>query len=377
MKKILIAADVATHPCTGGNNQCIMQYAENLRTIGFEVYYLLIGTNGLRDEWIEDTLKYWGNYGFYYPLPSWQSLYQRIYRRLKGQAYPDDIDFYYPAGLTSYVDSLNAKYAFSGLIVNYIWESRLAECKIPVKAIYTHDVFAYRDERMEAGADWHHHSVAEEARAVRRFRHILAIQDVERDYFRYLSPKSNVRSVYSSFSFVEQPVAANKNILFFSGAGRLNLAAIQWFIDKVFPLLLEKDADIHLLLGGNICSCLKKEDLHSNIDLMGRYDNPDEFYMLGDVCINPVCEGSGLKIKTFEAMAHGKVTVADPHSAIGIFRPEISPLIVCRYPSCYVSAIMKHLGNKEKLEAVQLHSKEYIESLNAYILRQYDDIFNG
>ncbi|WP_410084459.1 glycosyltransferase [Alistipes putredinis] len=377
MKKILVAADMATHPCVGGNIQCIMQYVENLRALGFDVYYLLIGTQGLSADAIRSTLAYWGDHGFYYPVPGWQNFMQRAYKRLTYQAYPDNIDFYYPFGLNSYINRLHRLHEFSGLIVNYIWESRLAFCNIPIKAIYTHDVFAYRDERMAAGCNWHHHSVAEEARGVRRFPYIFAIQDVERDYFRYLAPKSDVRSVYSSFQFVEQPVTGSQNILFFSGGGDLNIEAIQRFIRGVYPSLLEQDANIHLLIGGNICSYLNPDELPRNVELKGRYDNPANFYIQGDICINPVFEGSGLKIKTFEALAYGKVTIVDPHSSIGIYRSEKSPLIIARTAEEYVSAVKKYMQNDFALKERRRLCKEYIESLNNYILEQYSAVFGN
>ena len=376
MKKILVAADMTTHPCIGGNNQCVMQYIEILRRLGFDVYYLLIGTQGLSPTAIHSTKNYWGDHLFFYRTPWWQILFQRVYKRLTRQAYPDNIDFYYPAGLTRYVNRLQDNIHFTGLIVNYIWESRLSGCNIPIKSIYTHDVFAYRNERMAAGTNWHHHSAAQEARAVRRFRHILAIQDVERDYFKYLSPKSNVISVYSSFSFVDQPIRCNRNILFFSGGGDLNLSAIRGFITDIFPQIVEYDNSIRLLIGGNICFYLSDIEGQDNIELLGRYDNPDDFYLLGDVVINPVYEGSGLKIKTFEAIAHGKVTIVHPHSQIGIYHPDIAPLTIAQSADDYISAIKYYMINQERLADNKHDCQSYICQLNTYIETQYNNIFN-
>lgn len=376
MKKILVAADVATHPCVAGNTQCIMQYVENLRTIGADVYYLLIGSQDILKKTIETTRGYWGNRFFYYPLPLWQQLSMKIYKRLTRQSYPDNVDFYVPWGLINYVNSLHSTYHFDGLIVNYIWQSRLAKCHIPIKALYTHDIFAYRDERLDAGKYWHHHSVAEEAKAIRRFQHVLAIQDAERDYFKILSPKSDVRSLYSSFVFVNQNIQKNNNILFFSGNGPFNISGIKYFIKKVFPLLLKRNPEIHLYIGGNICSALNSEKLHPNIILKGCYDNPSDFYQLGDIVINPVYEGSGLKIKTFESLAHGKVTIVDPHSSIGIYQASKSPLIIASSPETYVEEIINYLGNTNLILSNKHHCQVYIESLNKYISSQYRDIFS-
>ena len=295
MKKILVAADIATHPCTGGNNQCIMQYVACLRNIGFDVYYLLIGSNELSARSIEETKAFWGERFFYYRLPWWQSCYMKVYKHITRQAYPDNIDFYSPLGIVGFVNRLHKKYDFTGIVVNYIWQSRLAHCIIPIKAIFTHDVFTYRNERIATGNNWHHHSAKEEARGVRRFPNILAIQDIERSYFSFLSPHSDVWSVYSNFTFVEQPVTGNKNILFFSGNNGLNLEAIKCFIDQVFMQLLSFDSEVRLLLGGNICSAFNLQELPPNIELKGRYENPDDFYLLGDIAINYLSAEKALK----------------------------------------------------------------------------------
>lgn len=376
MKKILIASDTATHPCTSGNRQCIMQQAEVLRSIGFEVFFLLIGSQESNAESIAATEKYWGKNFFHYPLPAWQLFVMRLSKRITRQAYPDNIDFYPPAGIVGFANTLHAEYNFKGIIVNYIWQSKLAGCKIPVRAIFTHDVFTDREKRYKDGREWHHHSLREERRALRRFPYILAIQDEERRYFSTLAPDSEVRTVYTSFPFVEQPVAEGKNILFFSGRNNFNINGIRRFIRTTLPLLAERDASIRLLIGGDICSVLDKEELPGNITLAGKYDSPADFYRLGNIAINPVYEGTGLKIKTFEAIARGKTTIADPHSAKGIYRPELAPLITATTPEEYADSILRYIDSPDAIEKNRERCRSYIESLNSYIQAQYRDIFD-
>lgn len=376
MKRILVAADMTTHPCVGGNNQCVMQYVSTLKNLGFDVYYLLIGVEGLSEETIQATKEYWGDHLFLYKTPKSQVFIQKVIRRILRKTYPPCIDFYSPLGIVKYVNTLQNKYNFSGLIVNYIWQSKLAECDIPVKALYTHDVFSYRDERMKAGANWHNYPVSIEAKGIRRFKNVLAIQDVERDFFKYLSPRSNVVSVYTGFEFIDQPIVKNKNILFFSGGGDLNLSGIRRFLDKVWPLFHETDSEIKLLIGGNICKSLDEESIPEGVALMGRYDDVSDFYAQGNIVINPVFEGSGLKIKTFEAVAHGKTTIVDPHSMIGIFDRENNPLLVAQTPDDYVRIILSRLDNPELLEKDKQVATAYIKRLNHYISNQYSNIFN-
>lgn len=373
-RRILIAADIHTHPVLGGNQQCIMQYVKVLRKLGFEVYFLYIDLSE-GNFFNKETQAYWGDHLFYYATPKWQTILQKVRRRIEHCYYSPHLDVYYPYGLTSFVNCLHEEYHFHGLIVNYVWNSRLSECNIPIKCIYTHDVFTNRNEKLGVKDAWYSYPQSEEAKGIARFAHVLSIQEEESEWFRKIAPQSEVHTVYSSFDFVEQPITCNKNILFFSGGGALNKAGIDRFITEVLPMLIKQDNDIRLLLGGGICSCYKQEDLDSHIILKGRYENPDDFYVLGDICINPVFNGSGLKIKTFEALAHGKVTIVDPHSALGVYQPNNIPLHRALSASDYLTTIIKYIQNKELLLKKRQVCKSYINDYNNYIIGVYRSVF--
>ena len=374
-KRILIAADIHTHPVLGGNQQCIMQYVGILRKLGCELYFLYIDLS--EGNFItEETRQYWGNHFFYYRTPALQVISQKIRRRIEHCYYSPHLDVYYPHGLTQFVNKLHKQYHFDGLIVNYIWNSKLAECDIPIKAIFTHDVFTNRNEKLGVKDAWYSYPQQEEAKGIARFPEVLSIQDEETEWFRTIAPRSNIRTVYSSFEFVEQPIALNKNILFFSGGGKLNKDGIDRFIEEVWPLLKERDGKVKLLLGGGICGTFKNEKLPNDIILKGRYDNPDDFYALGDICINPVFNGSGLKIKTFESLAHGKVTIVDPHSALGVFQPHSIPLFRAENAKDYVNVIEHFWGNEEALAQQLIACKAYIDELNEFIRKQFSKVFN-
>lgn len=374
-KNILIVSDQATHPVIGGNRMCIMQYAEILRKLNFCVYFLYIenvGTNALQD--LESTKLYWGENFYLYKTSRLQYYIQRILARFKRNKNDLYVDIYSPWGAVGYINKLHANVGFHGLIVNYVWLSKLLKCDIPVKALYTHDVFSNRNERVK-GAEWLSFSVAQEEKALRRCENIFSIQDEESLFFSYLSPKSNIVTVYSSFPYISQPVTKEKNILFFSGAGSLNLNAIKWFIEEVFPLILRKDNSIKLFIGGKVCQVLEKFPLHKNIELKGVFDNPSDFYALGDVVINPVSEGSGLKIKTIEAVSHGKAVVVDRHSLKGVYAPDIFPVFLASSAEQYVNCIIPLLGNEMKLNNVKSSCLSYVQSLNKYIENQYYKLF--
>lgn len=374
-KKILILANEPTHPCTSGSRQCIMQYALNLRSLGFDVYFLLVETMWMVQDEIKDTHEHWGDYFLHYKTPEWQIILQKAFRKIAREKFPDIMDFWYPVGLNSYINRMHKKIGFTGMIANYVWLSWTAKCDIPVNAIFTHDIFTDRRKNIP-NQIWHSYSMKNERKALRRFQNILAIQDAECDFFKSLAPGSNVVSVYSSFEYVPQPVTHCKNILFFSGGWQLNFNGITHFINDVFPLILEQEPEAKLLIGGKICALLEEIPLHPNIELRGLYDNPDDFYALGDISINPVYEGSGLKIKTMESIAHGKYTVVDPHDAIGIYKPEEAPLYVASTAREFADFITQAFRKPSLLEENEKKCRRYIDMLNSYILGQYSRMFS-
>lgn len=375
MKKILIVSDMPTHPVNGGNRMCILQNASLLRTMGYEVHFLFIDTYYASDEERAEIEQYWAPNYHYFATNRAQYVFRKICGRLRLKCITGSVDFDYPWGLARYVDALHAKYHFSGMLINYVWLSKLSNCKVPNQALYTHDVFTYCNERVKSSYHWHSFTIAEEAKGIRRMENILAIQEHEAILYSYMAPTKNVQAVFSPVDFVRQPTAGNQNILFFSGGGYLNLSGIEDFITNVWPKLLQLHPQAQLLIGGGICKSLDNRELPSNIQLMGRFDNPDDFYALGDIAINPVFKGTGLKIKTIEALAHGKYLVVHPHSAEGMFRAPYLPLDIAHSSEEFCMALEKALMHPEIIVTRQKDCERYIAEMNEHIHNVYKSIY--
>lgn len=374
LKKILIAADIPTHPTNSGNKMCILQNASFLESLGFEVYFLLYCRDEFPNKDIEESKKFWGNRMFIWRETKLENIARKIKGRLVSANY-SKLDFYCPRKLITYINGLAMEHRFEGLLVNYVWMSRLAYADIPHKALYTHDVFSNRAERIDSEYKWMSFSPDEESKGLKRFKNILAIQNVEASFFSYLAPASKVIPIYSPVEYIDQPSVGNKNILFFSGGGELNLLGIRWFFDKIFPLIRAKDREVRLLIGGKICNLLSTQPLPQNVKLMGLYENPSDFYINGDVVINPVYSGSGLKIKTLEALAHGKWTITHPHSAEGMYDECHVPLLSTSIPDIFANYVIEGFDNTKKIKC-KLECEQYINALNSYIAKEYMEIFD-
>lgn len=375
-KKILIVSDTPTHPVIGGNRKCITDYSSLLRNAGYDVWLMLVNLGDIPQSAVDATAAAWGDRFLYFAKKRSQLIYEKIITRLDPSWESRHVDFIYPRGLNKYIEETQKRENFHGLIVNYIWLSRAAFTSIPVKAIFTHDVFGNRSRRIESVYAWRSYDVAQESKALERFPHILAIQDIEAAYFRYLAPTAKVEAAYSPAKFIWHDITGNHDILFFSGGGELNLNGLRQFLTDVWPIVHKAYPDSRLLIGGSICRQLKQPELPDGVELKGMFDDASLFWRLGDVAINPVYSGTGLKIKTIEALANGKLTVVHPHSAEGLFEVHSSPLRISDTPEGFAEAILDAFNNPANIAMAREAAKEYITRYNTHILSTYSSIFS-
>jgi glycosyltransferase involved in cell wall biosynthesis len=212
---------------------------------------------------------------------------------------------------------------FDVVIVNYVFFSKafLAFDNTVKKIIYTHDIFSNRFQK--TGNNWFSTKVLQEAKALNRSDVIWSIQEQESVFFRSISDKKVV-TTFCNFTIQDTEISGSRNILFLAGSNDHNVEAINFFIGNVLPLLVNEIVDIQLLVGGRICEKLEYAKCLQNVTLLGDVDDLHAFYSLGDIFINPTFNGTGLKIKTFEAMSFGKVVVTHQHNVLGIYKQEIA-----------------------------------------------------
>lgn len=368
---ILIVSTMPSHPTDAGNRAAIMGQVELLQNLGHNVHYLFasmelsnsIDYNAMKNYWKDKLHVFTMN-----KLLKARRFFTDLWRK-RVNGYYWKVDDHYPWGIASYINRLNEKEKFDACIIQYYRLSRLLPLiSIPRKAVYTHDVFAYKDIR--TGEPFYEACTAhEEAKAMQRCPNIFAIQQEEAIYYKILSPKSNVYTVYSSFKTHNQNIQNNKVILFLASRMSFNTNGIQWFLDNVWQSLKAKDPEIKLMIGGTVCENIQQT--YQDVTLYGKLGSLDDFYALGDMVINPVYQGTGLKIKTFEALSYGKATVVHPHSATGVYNASAAPLIVASSSTEWVEAILKLINNPQLIEELRQQSVAYIEDMNDFIRMQY------
>lgn len=382
--KILIISKCPTHPTDAGNRWWILSQAQTFMSLGHEVHFLYIDEPGLRTDptvylnYIGKTKKFWGEHFHLLHVGKLEKFKFNIFKKYRQKFFHSHwgIDDQYPKGLDKMVDELDGQYHFDICVINYWYLSRLFEhTHIPKKAIATHDAIAYKD--LKIGMLTMCITADTEAKAMQRCPHIFALQEQEADYFQILSPKSKVYNLYGKYEHHSQPMVGNHKMVFLSGNNEFNQNGIKWFLKEVFPVIRKAIPDAELLVGGSICKVLPSLGTIEGVKALGYIDDPADFYAQADVAINPVYQGTGLKIKTFEAISYDKITLVHPHSMAGVFQKDKAPLFASDKPEEWVGYLRNIWDYPESIKAIKARNKEYLEAMNAFIMSEYKRFFEA
>lgn len=383
-KKVLIVSKCPTHPTNAGNRNWILSQAVMLKQMGCDVHFLFINEFPIRKDKqtcidaLSQVKAYWKEKCHIYNVDKLQKIRIDLlkYYRMKFCNWHYHVDDNYPYGIEKMVNRLDEEHHFDICIINYYYLSRLFDyIKIPKKAIATHDCIAYKNLKTKGNTMCI--TADTEARAMQRCPHIFALQDIEANYFHLLSPNSIVYNFYGCFEYHSRKIIGNKNIVFLSGNNEYNQNGIKWFVNYVWPLIKSQHSDAQLLIAGSICKTIKNLECVNGIKLLGYIDNPADFYALGDVAINPIYQGTGLKIKTFEAISYDKVTIVHPHSMDGVFHKDEAPLFASDNPKDWVNYLDKIWGHPDKIAEIKIRNKAYLDEMNKFIINEYKRFLNS
>ena len=239
----------------------------------------------------------------------------------KDRQYYSNIDDFYNQNLDSFLHELSMKNIFDIVIVEYIFLSK-AFLNFPastLKVLDTHDVMTNRHRLfLENGKkpSWYSTSAAQEQKGLNRADHIIAIQNNEKDHFSQLTSKpiTTIGHMVDIFP-LESPSPPRKKILFLGSSNPSNVFGIQTFIAEIFPSIRESIPDLELIIVGTICSRVLDQE---GIVKMGEMPNLKSIYDLSDIIINPLTFGTGLKIKSIEALGFSKALISTSVGADGL-----------------------------------------------------------
>ena len=324
--KILIISPTPTHPQNAGNRTRIFKMVELFKEQGHDVSFVY--SNQEKDFDIEGMQNYWGDniYVVDYskpPLQNKNKWVDSVLNKLnKDRQYYSNIDDFYNQNLDGFLHELTLKNIFDIVVVEYVFLSK-AFLNFPastLKVLDTHDVMTNRHRLfLENGKkpSWYSTSAAQEQKGLNRADHIISIQDNEKNHFSKLTSKpiTTIGHMVDIYPLATPNTPPRKRILFLGSNNPSNVFGIQTFIAEIFPAIRKSIPDLELIIVGTVSSIISDQD---GVIKMGEMPDIKSIYDLSDIVINPLTIGTGLKIKSIEALGFSKALISTSVGADGL-----------------------------------------------------------
>lgn len=153
---------------------------------------------------------------------------------------------------------------------------------------------------------------------------------------------------------------SEKYLLFVGSNFPPNIKGISFFIEKILPHI-----KIKLVIAGSGMETLKeKYKTHKNLEVFGYVEDLTTLYANANLVVLPIFAGSGMKIKTAEALKYGKYIIAAPEALTGYpYNKDIA--ICCKDAKSFISAINNFDFNQSKFnqESRNLFLQKYTHEI--------------
>lgn len=310
--RILLVTPVFTNPPTQGNAARILAFGREMKARGFAVDLIYYVLDRLTPEIEASMRQEWADISFVPASPHARQSHPAFW----------GLDDWCPDALVVEVARAVGRRNYRAVVVNYVWLSRCFEVvDEPLRCLDTHDLFGGRHElSATAGMEpnWYFTGVNDEARGFDRADIVLGIQHEEslRISSRTRAPVMTIGHPVAPYFLTHQDGDIRlARFGYFASGNPWNTRSIQ-----TFDVAVQKGRlNIDWLLAGSICD--QELELATPSLILGRVDAPEDFYLSVDCVLNPMVAGTGLKIKTVEALAYGRAVIGT-RSAFEGLSPE-------------------------------------------------------
>lgn len=145
------------------------------------------------------------------------------------------------------------------------------------------------------------------------------------------------------------------DIIYVASDNPHNRNGINWFFEKVFPLL---NKDVKICIIGKITNSIAE---FPNVEKIEFADDLNQYYSNSKLAICPMFTGTGLKIKVIEAMSFGIPVVCNERGTDGLYNKTNNGSLVTNNPEKFAQYIHKLIDNQVFCAEISNQSKKYFK----------------
>jgi polysaccharide biosynthesis protein PslH len=389
--RVLVISPIGCGPPHSGNRTRIRTLLQELKSLGYQVHFAWaqipdettwarlseeerLKTNQYVDQWVCDFKWDARTQTDFKTLLSKArhtvTRLTRIGRERKSKGIYRLDQWFHPAWIKQ-AKELQHKQRYSRVIVTYVFSSAFFKAfpTSVLKILDCHDVFTCRNDVVSHDTltvFWYSIYKSDERRALMRSNHIIGIQDAEAAFFKQLINGQRPVFTVGHFSDVA-PLEFSPDCVqsfgFVASDYPANIDGLEWFLCEVWPMVKKQRASSRLIIGGSIgrASNLADDDI---LD-MGVIESPDRLYSRILFSINPIRLGTGLKIKTVEALSRGRAVITTLCGSSGLESYLGRGIELAQSPEEVANSILALLANPEMTKRSGSIAAQTAQDINA------------
>ena len=141
-----------------------------------------------------------------------------------------------------------------------------------------------------------------------------------------------------------------------------NLDAVQYFISEIYPILRQKGKDFKLrITGSNKGVDLTDIENCPGVELTGYVSDIRDVLAKSAVCVVPLREGGGSRLKILEAMAAGVPVVSTSMGAEGIDVEHKTQIMLADSAEQFAESIVQVVDNPELRSNLRTAARRFVE----------------
>lgn len=140
-----------------------------------------------------------------------------------------------------------------------------------------------------------------------------------------------------------------------------NRQGIDWFLEKVFPLVLQQYPQVKLNLAGKKMPAKYWRLKHPNVLVEGEVASSVQYMADKDILVVPLLSGGGMRVKIIEAMACGKTVISTPLGASGIVCKHNRDILMGDSAWDLAQQIVRCLQSRELVNAIGKNALETVQ----------------
>jgi glycosyltransferase involved in cell wall biosynthesis len=201
-----------------------------------------------------------------------------------------------------------------------------------------------------------------EIRYLQQFDKVVSITDADANEFIKMGVKVPIHTCPLGIRIAEKPNLPDGAAVFHLGSmeWQPNIEGVNWFLEEVWPLVIEKIEGANCYIAGRGMPESWKQRNIQGVNMIGEVQDANVFMQDKAIMIVPIFAGSGIRVKILEGMRAGKAIVSTTIGVQGIPCEPNKHLLLADDKNTFANHIVSLINDSVKRKQMALNGFEFV-----------------